>query len=62
MGFLRAGPAFLKKMRRSYIVSVPVIVHGTPAEGRHYIKSATLPISKLGITISEIALVPRLNG
>ena len=57
----RLGMKFYRKMRRSYIVNVPVTVHGTPAEGRHYTKSSTIPISKLGIASPDIALEPRLQ-
>ncbi len=59
--FSKLGMKFYRKMKRSYIVNVPVTVHGTPAEGRHYTKSSTIPISRLGITSPDIALAPRLQ-
>ena len=59
--FSRLGLKFYRNMRRSYIVNVPVTVHGTPADGRHYTKSSTIPISKLGIASPTIALEPRLQ-
>ena len=42
-------------------MNVPVTIHGAPAEGHRYIKTAMLPISKLGIASPEIALEPRLG-
>ena len=59
--FTKLGLKFYKKLRRNYVVNVPVTIHGTPAEGRHYTKKATLPINKLGITVADIALAPTLE-
>ena len=43
--FTKLGLKIYKKLRRNYIVNVPVTVHGTPAEGRSYSNNES-PISK----------------
>ena len=58
--FTRLGLKFYKKLRRNYVVNVPVIIKGTPADGREYTKKATMPINQLGISVENIALAPTL--
>ena len=36
--FTKLGLKFYKKLKRNYVVNVPVTIHGTPAEGRSYNK------------------------
>ena len=59
--FTRLGLKFYKKLRRNYVVNVPVTIKGTPAEGREYTKKTTMPINKLGISVENIALAPTLE-
>ena len=58
--FTQLGLRYYKKLRRNYVVNVPVIIRGTPPDGRTYTKRASVPISKLGISSPNIALEPTM--
>ena len=53
--FTKVGLKYYKKLRRSYVVNVPAVIHSVGDNGRTYTKKATIPISKLGIAQPEVA-------
>ena len=58
--FTKLGLKYYKTLRRNYVVNVPVIINGSPSDGRAYTKQATVPICKLGISSPSIALEPTM--
>ena len=58
--FTRLGLRYYKKLRRNYVVNVPVVIHGLDDKGRTYTKKASIPIEKLGISQPDIALLKTL--
>ena len=54
--FTAVGKSYYKRLKRNYVVQVPVRVTGTRKDGSQYHIRSTLPIAKLGIDRVELPL------
>ena len=54
--FTKLGKSFYARLKRHYIVQIPVMVKGKRKDGSYYNIKSTLPISKMGVDRIEMPL------
>ena len=54
--FTRLGRAFYKRLRRNFVVQVPVVIKGIRKDRSTYSIKGVVPISKMGIKAPELAI------
>ena len=54
--FTKLGKSFYSRLKRNYVVQIPVKVKGKRKDGSYYNIQSTLPISKMGVDRIEMPL------
>ena len=54
--FTKLGKSFYARLKRNYVVQIPVKVKGKRKDGSYYNIKSTLPISKMGVDRIEMPL------
>lgn len=58
--FTQLGKSFYSRLKRNYVVQLPVKIRGRRKDGRYYNIKSTLPISKMGVAAQRTSKIKEI--